>query len=141
MQQLILISMRIVRLAIILLSVVAASSTSALAKRAEPKPVPALISGNIKYIAPDVLPNHRSIYGKSTCSEKSMCVEARNKKTGKLLWQAEVYPIEIDPTVELDVQYVYITSLKIERGQLIVKNESGQIFMVDLKTHKVTKIW
>jgi hypothetical protein len=129
--------MRIVRLAIILLSVVAASSTSALAKRAEP----ALISGNIKYIAPDVLPNHRSIYGKSTCSDKSMCVEARNKKTGKLLWQAEVYPIEIDPTVELDVQYVYITSLKIERGQLIVKNESGQIFMVDLKTHKVTKIW
>jgi hypothetical protein len=57
------------------------------------------------------------------------------------LWQAEVYPIEIDPTVELDVQYVYITSLKIERGQLIVKNESGQVFMVDLKTHKVTKIW
>jgi outer membrane protein assembly factor BamB len=133
--------MKFFRLAILFLSVLAANSPSALAKRAEPKPVPALISGNIKYIAPDVLPNHRSIYGKSTCSEKSMCVEARNKKTGKLLWQVEVYPIEIDPTVELDVQYVYITSLKIERGQLIIKNESGQVYVVDLKTHKVAKRW
>ncbi len=133
--------MKFFRLAIILLSATTASSPSALAKWAEPKPVPALISGNIKYIAPDVLPNHRSIYGKSTCSEKSMCVEARNKKTGKLLWQVEVYPIEIDPNVELDVQYVYITSLKIERGQLIVKNESGQVYVVDLKTHKVAKRW
>jgi hypothetical protein len=132
--------MKIFRLAIIVLTVVAAAP-SALAKRAAPEAVPALISGNIKYIAPDVLPNHRSIYGKSTCSEKSMCVEARNKKTGKLLWQVEVYPIEIDPSVELDVQYIYITSLKIERGQLIVKNESGQVFMVDLQTHKVTKRW
>jgi hypothetical protein len=140
MQQLILTSMNIFRLAIIVLTVVA-GSPSALAKRAAPKPVPALISGNIKYIAPDVLPNHRSIYGKSTCSEKSMCAEARNKKTGKLLWQVEVYPIEIDPNVELDVQYIYITALKIERGQLMVKNESGQVFMVDLKTHKVTKRW
>jgi hypothetical protein len=139
MQQLMMISMKIFRLAITLLSVVAASSPSALAKRAAPKPVPALISGNIKYIAPDVLPKHRSIYGKSTCSEDSMCVEARNKKTGKLLWQVEVYPIKIDPKLELDIQYIYITSLKIERGKLIVKNENSEVFMVDLKTHAVTK--
>jgi hypothetical protein len=132
--------MKILRLAIILLTVLA-SSQSVLAKRAAPKLVPGLIHGNVKYIAPDVLPDKESIYGKSICSREGSCIEARSRKNGKLLWKVEVYKTKIDPNMETDVQYVYITSLKIEGGNLIVKNEAGEVFMVDLKTHAVAKRW
>jgi hypothetical protein len=134
------ISLKILRLAMIVLTVVAGSQ-SAVAKRAAPKMVPGLIHGNVKYIAPDVLPDRESIYGKSTCSREGSCVEARSRRNGKLLWKVEVYKTKIDPQMETDVQYVYITSLKIEGSNLIVKNEAGEVFMVDLKTHVVTKRW
>jgi hypothetical protein len=130
--------MQIYGFSLLLITVLAAPQFT-LAKRAVPKPVAALVSGNVKYIAPDVMPNYRSIYGKSTCPDHSMCVEARNRKTGKLLWQVEVYQIKYDPNLEGDVQDIYISSLAIERDKLIVKDEVGTKFSVDLKTRAVTK--
>jgi outer membrane cobalamin receptor len=112
----------------------------ALAKRAAPKAVLPIVSGGVKYIAPDVMPNYRAIYGNSTCPIQSTCVEARNHKTGKLLWQVKVYQTQIDPNLEQDVQSVYINSLAIDRGKLTIENERGDRYTVDLKTHLLKQL-
>ena len=112
----------------------------ALAKRGDPKQIAPVVSGGVKYIAPDVMPNYLSIYGASKCFRSGGCVEARDRKTGKLLWQVEVYQTIYDPNVEMDVQSVYINLLKIDRDKLIVKNERGERYAVDLKSHTVKKL-
>jgi len=62
---------------------------------------------------------------------------ASDAQTGKKLWDLQVYPVVIDPKKETDVQDVYITSLKIERGNLRVVNEHYETYEVDLKTRNV----
>ena len=130
--------MKISRLGTILIAVLS-TPQFALAKRGVPKPLPALVNGGVKYIAPAVMPNYSSIYGVSTCPAQSMCVEARTKKSGKLLWQVEVYKIRYDPNLEQDVQDIFISSLAIDRGKLVVRNEGGATFIIDLKTRSVLK--
>ncbi len=131
--------MNIDRLGIIAISVLLLPQI-ALAKRGVPTQLAPIVSGGVKYMAPDVTPKYLSIYGASKCFRSGSCVEARDRKTGKLLWQVEVYQTEFDPQMEADVQSVYINSLKIERGKLIVKNERGDRYTVDLKTRAVKKI-
>jgi outer membrane protein assembly factor BamB len=128
--------MKIFRLASV---VIATSFLSpiALAKRGTPKPVNAIVSSRVRYIAPSVMPKYRSIYGAPTC--EIGCVEARNDRTGKLLWKIEVYQIKSDPQMETDVQDVFISALSIERGKLIVENEAGAKYSVDLKTRAIHK--
>jgi hypothetical protein len=130
--------MKIFSLGIILSSILLLPQL-AVAKRGAPKDVPAVVSGGIKYIAPDVMPKYRSIYGESKCLRSGGCVEARDRQTGKLLWQVEVYQTKYDPNLEQDVQVVYINYLKIDRGKLIIKNEQGDRYMVDLKTRALKK--
>jgi hypothetical protein len=131
--------MKIARLGIMAISVLLLPPI-ALAKRGVPTQLDSIVSGKVRYLAPDVTPNYLSIYGASKCFRSGSCVEARDLKTGKLLWQVEVYQTEFDPKVESDVQSVYINSLKIERGKLIIKNERGDRYTIDLKTRAVKKI-
>lgn len=95
----------------------------AVAKRGDPQVVAPVTSDGVKYIAPAVRPNYLSLYGASKCFRSSGCVEARDPRTGKLRWQVEVYQTKYDPSMELDVWVVFINSLKIDRGKLIIKNE------------------
>jgi hypothetical protein len=44
-----------------------------------------------------------------------------------------------DPSLAEDVQYVYINSLVIDRGKLMVENERGDKYSVDLQTRAVKK--
>jgi hypothetical protein len=127
---------KISRLAIVVIAALSLPQF-ALAKRGEPKPVKPLVSNGVRYIAPSVMPNYQSIYGNPTCDIG--CVEARNNKNGKLLWKVEVYQIKYDPKMETDVQDVFISALSIDRGKLIVKNEDGAKFSVDLKTRAIHK--
>jgi hypothetical protein len=129
--------MKISRLTI---AIVAALSLPAVAfaKRAAPKPVNAIVSNGVRYMAPNIMPKYRSIYGKPACNNIG-CVEARNNKNGKLLWKVDVYQIKYDPTEERDVQDVFISALAIERGKLIVENEAGAKYSVDLKTRAIHK--
>jgi hypothetical protein len=131
--------MKIARLGIIAIAVLLLPQI-ALAKRAAPKQIAPVVSGGVRYMAPDVMPNYLSIYGASKCFRSGGCVEARDRQTGKLLWQVEVYQTKYDPNMELDVQVVYINSLKIDRDKLMIKNELGDRYTVDLKTHAVKKL-
>jgi hypothetical protein len=57
----------------------------------------------------------------------------------KPLWELKVYEVEYNTDLERDVQDVWITSLSIEDGKLIVVNEKGDKYEVDLKTQGIKK--
>jgi hypothetical protein len=108
---------------ILALAVLALGSSSAFAKRPAPKDVPPVMAGGIRYTAP--------------ARDGGGYVEARDVRSGKLLWELRVYEIKIDQNLERDVQDIFITSLKVADGKLQVVNEKGDKFVVDLSKRKV----
>jgi outer membrane protein assembly factor BamB len=111
----------------ILIAAVFASSVwpgTAFAKRSAPTPVPPVIWEGIEFRAPlDV--------------DQMGCVQAFELASGRKLWESKVYRIWISPLEETDVQWVFITSLKVQGSKLIVRNEAGRTYQVDLKTGRV----
>jgi outer membrane protein assembly factor BamB len=101
--------------------------STALTKRRAPKPVPPLVHEGVEYRAPHALMGF---------------VEAIDTASGRQLWETRVYYVMIDPLGERDVQDVFITSLQVENGRLLVSNEAGKTFTLDLKTGQVKgSIW
>ena len=94
------------------------------AKRAAPKPVPPVASNSIEYSAPH---------------ERMGFVVATDIASHKELWRERIYTVWINPLVERDVQDVFITSIVIKRGTLIITNERGASYTLDLATSRVTK--
>jgi hypothetical protein len=48
--------------------------------------------------------------------------------------------VKIDPGLEEDVQWVFITALELDGGKLRVTNGKGEQYTLDLKTKKVEKV-
>jgi hypothetical protein len=108
------------------------SSNRQNAKRAAPKEVAPVVYEGIRYSAPHwVRANGKRIAGGY--------IEAFNAKTNKKLWRIKVYEIRNSPELEKDVQNVFITSMVIEKNQLVVVNERDERYEIDLKTRKVSK--
>jgi hypothetical protein len=61
-------------------------------------------------------------------------VQAWDLSKGTLLWEKQLYKIKYDQNLELDVQDVYIKSMSIENGKLVVRNEKEAIFSLDLQS-------
>jgi hypothetical protein len=98
----------------------------ALAKRVAPAQVEPVIYQGVRYIAPN--DDGRRAY-----------IEARDVQTNKKLWDLTIFTNRIDPTLEEDVQWVFITALNIRDGALGVTSERDKIYRVDLKTKAVTQ--
>ena len=64
-------------------------------------------------------------------------VKAIEAVSGRTLWDTRVYHIWILPLVEEDNQWVFINSLEIEDGKLVVGNENGAKYRLNLKTGHV----
>lgn len=115
------------RLSVILcLLLTAMIASEAWAKRGAPKPVTPVVHNGVKYVAP----NDNGREGK---------IEARDEKTSEKLWDVVIYRIKIDPNLEGDVQWVFITGLAFQENALLVTNEKNELFTLDLKTKKVEK--
>lgn len=99
----------------------------AAAKRAAPKPVTPVISGAIRYSAEG-----------NGLDEYVVAADASN---GKELWRVRVFHNEIDPTLEEDVQAVFITNLKLMGNSLSIRDEKSRCYSLDLATKRVTKRW
>jgi len=97
-----------------------------LAKRVAPAKVEPVTYQGVRYTAPN--DDGRRAY-----------IEARDVETGKKLWDLTIFTNRIDPTLEEDVQWVFIKALNIRDGTLIVTSERDQIYQVDLKTKAVTQ--
>ena len=98
----------------------------ALAKRVAPAKVEPVIYQGVRYIAPN--DDGRRAY-----------VEAWDIQTNKRLWDLTIFMNRIDPTLEEDVQWVFIRALNIRDGALVVTSERDKIYQVDLKTKAVTQ--
>jgi hypothetical protein len=98
----------------------------ALAKRLAPAEVEPVIHQGVRYIAPN--DDRRRGY-----------IEAWDVQTNKKLWDLTIFTNRIDPTLEEDVQWVFIKALNIRDGALIVTSEQDKIYSVDLKTKAVTQ--
>jgi hypothetical protein len=66
---------------------------------------------------------------------------ARDAKSGAILWSLKVYPNERRPGLEGDVQDVFFRSMTLDQqGRLLIENERGQRFAVDLATRTVSPL-
>ena len=86
------------------------------AKRAAPVDVTPVVSGSIEYRAP------RDHMGS---------VEAWNAKSNKLIWRRQIY------VVKYTLQDVFIKTMKLKGGTLVVKNERGSEYELDLNTLEI----
>ncbi len=102
------------------------------AKRMAPDDVPPVVYQGVKYTAP----HWGLVEGKK---QNGGFIEARDLISGKLLWELRVYEIKYDPKMEGDVQDIFITSLKIIDGNLEVRNEAHDTFLVDISKREVIK--
>ncbi len=107
------------------LVVLAFFSASALAKRLPPQPVPPVVSGGIRYSAGG---HGRDQY-----------VVAADAASGKELWRIKVFHNRIKPWLEEDVQWVYITDLKLVDHSILVRDEKSRCYSVDLKSKHVKR--
>jgi outer membrane protein assembly factor BamB len=97
---------------------------AALAKRADPAPVPPVVWNGVEYRAPlDV--------------EQMGRVQAFDLSSGRKVWETKVYHVWILPLTEEDVQWVFISSMRVQDGTLLVKNEKGRSFRLNLKTGRI----
>jgi hypothetical protein len=96
----------------------------AMAKRIAPKEVKPVVVKEVEYTAP---------------TDAMGFVVATDMKTKKELWRARVYEVTYIEDLETDVQDVFITRLVVEGNTLVVTNEKGVQYVLDLATQKVRK--
>ncbi len=112
------------RFVIILVATALLMPSLALAKRTAPAKVEPVIHQGIRYIAPN--DDGRRAY-----------IEAWDVRTNKRLWDLTIFTNRIDPKLEEDVQWVFIRTLSVQDGTLIVTSEGSETYRVDLKTKAV----
>src|SRR5438132_8166883 len=96
----------------------------AFAKRRAPKPVPPVVWQGVEYRAPlDV--------------DHIGHVQAVELVSGKKLWETRVYENYTLPLLEEDVQRVFISRMQVKGGKLLIENESGKSFKLDLETGRL----
>ena len=100
------------------------------AKRAAPAPVNKVEMNSVVYSAPPFVTSENQNGG---------YVEARDKNSNELLWRLKVYKTEYNNKLERDVQDIFITSIKLEGGIILVTDEKGRVFAVNLKTKGVVR--
>jgi hypothetical protein len=110
-------------------------ASSVLAKRAAPVEVAPVTVGNVVIS----VPHFCQVDGVAV---RGGVLEARDSATGKLVWSMRVYKIPYDPALEGDVQDVFIKTLSHDatHGLLLLSDESDRVFVVDLKSRKVTPV-
>ena len=59
--------------------------------------------------------------------------------TGKQLWKVRVFHTHIKFWIEEDVQWVFITDLKLMDNSLFVRDGKGRCYAVDINRHRVLK--
>jgi hypothetical protein len=99
------------------LALVTLAALNAEAKRSRPADVPPVAKDGITYSAPH---------------DQMGCVVATSEKTGQLFWFRQVYVVRYEVGLEKDVQDCFITGLRIEDRKLLITNEEGGQFELDL---------
>jgi hypothetical protein len=88
-----------------------------------PSKVAPVVYEGIRYVAPN--DDGRRAY-----------IEAQEIQTNRKLWDLTVFTNRIDPKLEEDIQWVFISELSLRDGTLIVKSERGTTYQVDRRTQR-----
>jgi outer membrane protein assembly factor BamB len=64
-------------------------------------------------------------------------VQAFDIQTGRKLWETKVYHVWIMPLAEEDCQWIFISNMQVQDGKLVVKNEAGKTYHLNLQTGRV----
>ena len=102
-------------------------SGTAFAKRAAPNPVAPVRVGDLEYRA-------------SNSADCPGCVEVWDMKMHSQIDNILVYKTKYRIWIERDVQWVFITKLEVHGNDMLVMNERGDSYRVDLRTKRVTKV-
>jgi hypothetical protein len=113
------------RLAAIVLSTLLLPELAS-AKRIGPVKVDPVVYEDICYVAPN--DDGRRGY-----------IEAWSVATNKKLWDLTIFTNDVDPNLEEDVQWVFIKTLNIQDGRLIVTPERGKTYQVDVNTKAIAQ--
>lgn len=97
----------------------------ATAKRVTPKPVPPVVADGVQYSAEG--------------DGKNQYVVATDVSSGKQLWKVRVFHTPIKSSVEEDVQWVFVTDLKLIDNSVFVRDEKARCYAIPLSTHRVRK--
>ncbi len=65
---------------------------------------------------------------------------ATDEKTGGLIWKRQIYVVKHIPELETDVQACFITKIEIKNKNIIITNEEGYKYKLNLNTLKVKAI-
>jgi hypothetical protein len=95
------------------------------AKRSAPEPVHSIIVGRVEYSAP---------------GWPMGFIIATDTRTRREIWRKRIYRVRIDPTLERDVQDVFITSLTLVHDNLFITDERGRRYALELTTRRVTRL-
>ena len=94
------------------------------AKRGAPAEVLPVTVGNIEYLAPHRNGTHKQMG----------FIEARDLKSGKLIWSRQIYAVKYVLELEGDVQDIFIKSIAVQGNNLIITNERNSEYQLNLKT-------
>jgi hypothetical protein len=108
-----------------LLAILLAIPITSSAKRVPPQPVSPLVHNNVKYSAEG---DGRTGY-----------VVATDDSNGKVMWRAKIFHVHLKPFLEEDVQWVFISDLKLSGNALLVRDEKSRCYRVDLSTKRVQR--
>jgi len=108
-------------------------SSSALAKRAAPDDVAIVKTDEAVFSVPHFLDDDPQNGG---------FIEAHDPRNQERLWRIQVYKTPYIPNLEQDIQDVFIKSLSYDKVHrlLIVSDEKGRLFILNLKNQRVTRI-
>src|SRR5262245_16820382 len=95
------------------------------AKRGAPGEVRSVVSDGVRYVVIHFGFEH----GKA---QNGGYVQARRVGSDELLWDRMVYSVAYDEKLERDVQDVFITRVAVKGRALVVENELGERFEMDL---------
>jgi len=118
--------MRLQFRALLVCIVITLATALAIAKIAPLKPVPPVESNGVRYAADR--------------DGRDQYVVASDIATGKELWKVKVFHTHIKFWIEEDVQWVFITDLRLADNSLFVRDGKARCYAVDIKTHRVRKV-
>jgi hypothetical protein len=95
-----------------------------IAKRGAPANIASVVIKGVEYSAPH---------------DAMAFVVANAVSSGKEMWRVRIYGVRVNANLERDVQDVFITSLAEKDGSLLITNERGEKYALDLQTRKVTR--
>src|SRR5258706_10499635 len=99
-------------------------SAVAFAKRKAPSPVPPVVWQGVEYRAPLGV-------------EHMGHVQAFELSSHRELWETKVYHVWTVPLLEEDNQWIFVSGMRVQNGKLLVSNEAGKSYRLDLRTGRI----